>query len=124
MSALVNQPITITNDNGDVTIAPLERDLFDGEQVKWICRELAWEIRFDQVGSNTPFSVDVFGPGLIPPPVDPDTNPDLPPGEIPGELSGPVRGDALEGEYAYSVQVAGFGPLSARIKIQRGSRPI
>ncbi len=123
MPELVNQPVTITNDNGEVTITPLERDLYDGEQVKWICQELAWEVRFDQVGSNTPFEVDVFGPGLIPPPVDPDTNPDLPPEEIPGELSGPIREDAFEGLYYYSTQVGEFGPLLARVKVIRGPRP-
>ena len=123
MPELVNQPITITNDNGDITIKPLERDLFEGEQVQWICRELAWEVRFDQAGSNTPFNVDVFGPGLIPPPVDPDENPDLPPEEIPGELSGPARDDAVEGFYYYAAQVGGFGPLMARVKIIRGGRP-
>jgi hypothetical protein len=121
--ALVNQPVTITNNNGELSVTPVERDLYDGEQVKWICQELAWEVRFDQAGSNTPFNVDVFGPGLIPPPVDPDENPDLPPEEIPGELSGPVREDALEGFYYYSAQVNGFGPLLARVKIFRKPRP-
>jgi hypothetical protein len=120
---LVNQPITITNDNGTITVEPVERDLYEGEQVKWICGELAWEVRFDQAGSVTPFSTDVFGPGLIPPPVDPDTNPDLPPDEVPGELSGAVREDAAEGNYDYSLQVAGFGPLTARVKFIRGPRP-
>ncbi len=123
VTKLVDQPITITNSNGEITIEPLERDLYEGEQVKWICRELTWEVRFDQVGSNTPFSADVFGPGLIPPPVDPDENPDLPPDEIPGELSGAVREDALEGNYYYSAQVGGFGPLMARVRIIRRPRP-
>lgn len=119
---LVNQPITIKNENGNITIEPLERDLFEGEQVKWICSELAWEIRFDQPDSNTPFSSDVFGPGLIPPPVDPDTNPDLPPDEVPGELTGPFRDDTAEGSYGYTAQVGNFGPLTARIKIFRRPR--
>lgn len=123
MPELVNQPITITNHNGDITIEPIERDLYNGEQINWICRELAWEVRFDQAGSNTPFNVDIFGPGLIPPPVEPDTNPDLPSDEIPGEVSGAIREDALEGNYYYSAQVGGFGPLMARVKIIRGGRP-
>ncbi|HEX4947534.1 MAG TPA: hypothetical protein VFZ34_12770 [Blastocatellia bacterium] len=123
MPELVNQTVIITNDNGDILIDPVERDLFEDEQVKWICRELAWEVRFDQAGSNTPFNVDIYGPGLIPPPVDPDTNPDLPPEEIPGELSGPIQDDALEGFYYYSVQVGEFGPLLARVKVIRGPRP-
>ena len=123
VSDLVNQPVTIANDNGKITVTPLERDLYDGEQVKWICQELAWEIRFDQVGSQTPFDGDVFGPGLIPLALDPDTNPNLPPDEIPGELSGPVREDTLPGEYFYTVQVGAFGPLSARIRIIGGPRP-
>jgi hypothetical protein len=120
---LVNQPVTITNDNGNITVTPIERDLYDGEQVKWICQELAWEVRFDQVNSQTPFEVDVFGPGLIPPTLDPDTNLELLPDELPGEVSGPVRDDALQGEYFYSVQVGAFGPLTARIRIIGGPRP-
>jgi hypothetical protein len=122
MPEIIKQPITITLSNGEITVEPLERDLFNGEQVEWICQQLAWEVRFDQAGSTTPFAVDIFGPGLIPPPVDPDTNPDLPPDEIPTELSGPIREDAEEGNYFYSAQVGGFGPLLARVKIIRRQR--
>lgn len=123
MPEIVKQPVTITLSNGELTIEPVERDLFNGEQVEWICRQLTWEVRFDQAGSATPFTVDIFGPGLIPPPGQPDINPDLPPDEIPTEVSGLVREDALEGFYYYSAQVGGIGPLLGRIKIIRGGRP-
>ena len=122
MPEITKQPIRISLSNGEITVDPIERDLFDGEQIEWICRELAWETRFDQAGSNTPFDVDIFGPGLIPPPVDPDTDPDLPPVEFPTELSGPIRDDAIEGNYYYSTQVGGFGPFLARVKIFRRPR--
>lgn len=115
--------VTISKDNGEVSVSPIERDIYDNEQVKWICQSSAWEVRFDQVGSATPFNVDVFGPGLLPPPVDPDINPDLPPDDMPGELSGQIREDVAEGVYHYSVQVDDFGPLLARVKVIRGPRP-
>ncbi|MBL8203594.1 MAG: hypothetical protein JNM09_05135 [Blastocatellia bacterium] len=121
--ALVEQLVTITNDNGNITVEPMERDLYDGEQIKWICQELAWEVRFDQVGSTTPFEGDVFGPGLIPLPVKPESSLDFPVEEILEEISGPVRDDASEGLYAYSIQVGEFGPLQARVKFIRGPRP-
>ncbi|MFN7928673.1 MAG: hypothetical protein U0Y68_12120 [Blastocatellia bacterium] len=123
MPETVKQPVTITLSNGEITVEPVDRDLFLGEQVAWTCKQLAWEVRFDQAGSNTPFTVDVFGPGLIPPPIiDPDTDPDTPPDEVPAELSGQFREDAEEGNYYYSVQVGAFGPLMARIKIFRRQR--
>lgn len=123
MPEIVKQPIQITLSNGEITVDPVDRDLYDGEQIEWICRELAWEARFDQAGSKTPFEVDIFGPGLVGPPVIPDIDPDLPVEEIPGELSGPIRDEAPEGNYYYSVQAGGFGPLLARVKIIRGPRP-
>ena len=103
-------------------VDPLERDLFDGEQVLWICSEPAWETRFDQAGSATPFEEDVFGPGLIPALTDASLVDDLPQVEL-TEPSGSVREDVLDGDYSYSVQVGGFGPLNARVKIIRGGRP-
>lgn len=120
---LVKQPVTISIEDGEIKVTPFERDLFDGEQVVWICQELAWEVRFDQVGSNTPFNSDIFGPGLIPPPTQPDINPDAPPDEILGDLSGGVRTDAPEGNYFYTAEIGGFGPLTARMKFIRGPRP-
>lgn len=123
MPETVNQPVAITLNNGLITVEPVERDLYDGEQIAWNCQQLAWEVRFDQAGSATPFMVDIFGPGLIPPPVDPDINPDLPSDEIPTEISGTVRDDALEGFYYYSAQIGGFGPVLARVRVIRGNRP-
>ena len=119
---LLNQPVRIIVSEGNVTVDPLERDLFDGEQVLWICSEPAWETRFDQAGSGTPFVEDAFGPGLIPALTDDSLVDDLPQVEL-TEPSGSVREDVLDGDYSYSVQVGGFGPLNARVKIRRGPRP-
>ncbi|MBS1809683.1 MAG: hypothetical protein JST84_16095 [Acidobacteria bacterium] len=122
MPELTKQPVKITLVNGEVSIDPVERDLFEQEEIAWVCPELSWEVRFDQAGSPTPFVEDVFGPGVIPLPVDPDEDPDLPTPEIPAELSGPIRDEVVDGEYFYSVQVGGFGPLLARVKIFRRPR--
>lgn len=116
---LLNQPVHITKSEGAVLVDPLDRDLFDGEQIVWICSEPAWETRFDQAENGTPFEADVFGPGLT----SALAGDDLPQIEEITEPSGSVREDVLEGDYSYSVQVAGFGPLMARVKIIRGGRP-
>ena len=119
---LLNQPVRITVSEGTVTVDPLERDLFDGEQVVWICSEPAWETRFDQTENGTPFVEDVFGPGLIPALAGDALVEDLPQVEL-TEPSGSVREDVLDGDFSYSVEVGGFGPLNARVKIRRGPRP-
>ncbi len=119
---LLNQPVHIIVNEGNVTVDPLERDLFDGEQIVWICSEPAWETRFDQAEAGTPFEEDVFGPGLIPVLDGANLIEDLPQIEI-TENSGSVREDVLEGDYSYAVEVGGFGPLMARVKIRRGPRP-
>lgn len=119
---LLNQPVHITVNSDSVTVDPLERDLFDGEQVVWICSEPAWETRFDQAASGTPFEEEVFGPGLTPVLDGAALIDDLPQVEL-TEISGSVREDVLEGDYSYAVQVSGFSPLMARVKIIRGGRP-
>lgn len=120
---LVKQPVRITVTNGNVVVDPVERDLYDGEQVEWICTESAWETRFDVADSNTPFDSDVFGPGLLSAVALPESASDLPQIDEVSDLSGSIRDEVLTGDYSYSVQVDGFGPLQARVKVIRGNRP-
>lgn len=120
---LLNQPVTINVSNGVVIVDPIERDLYDGEQVVWICNEPAWETRFDVVETGTPFENDRFGPGLLSEVAVPEADSDFPQIEVPTEPSGSIRDDILGGDFAYSVEVSGFAPLSARVKVFRGNRP-
>lgn len=129
MPKIENQPIKISLVDGVIKVDPKERDLYENEQIQWICKEPLWEAVFNQAGVNSPFSDDTYGPGLTPPDETPQPqrrliDDGIPIEETPGEVTGTTEGDAPDGEYNYTVTIPGTQPVMARVRIKQQPRPI
>ncbi len=123
---ITKQPIFITTTPDGVEVHPPIRDLFEDEEIQWICDQPNWEAVFKQAGANTPFADDTFGPGLNPVPTvianKPLVGGDAQVEEIQDEGTGEVNQEAPEGDYHYTVAVLGTEPVSARVRFFRGKR--
>lgn len=125
MAEPVRQRVTISVDNNRVVISPRIRDLFDGEEVEWVCDEEEWEVIFDenQDPGQLPFGSDVFGPGMN------SSLAQAEPVSADEELPRYLTGKAIEGsddglDFRYTARVRGFTPRSGRVRIFRGIRTV
>ncbi|HZS06717.1 MAG TPA: hypothetical protein VFD58_17900 [Blastocatellia bacterium] len=127
MAELVQQPVTIRLEDGEVKVEPEIRDLFKGEEVIWQCAEGDWEVVFDEQVSDdnlvSPFISEAFGPGLsssiraTPEAAEPDD-------EFPRYLSGKRQSVPSNGfDFVYTARLGNGRERKGRVRVFRGVRP-